>query len=588
MANRTIGINPASAQFLWESFASHCDWSSLLRELTQNELDAAATDVQLGVLTPRHIPHSDATAPKLFVYGNGIGFDPEKMADQLIGLFTSGREQGHDRNFGVGAKLVLFGLSPHGADYWTRPKTHPGVVYRARLSMINGSPSLVDLDGQGTLVQQLDASQAPGPLAKTSHGTLIVIHGNAPGHDTSQAPDGFVGGKRWVSRALNQRYFRFPKNVVVRASVEPDVFGSRAPIQIKSGLDVLNSYNPSPHSGSVKVTAKDHFGGAVKAVVHWYLIREGSKAPDSHGREQHGESFALLFQDECHAARYGAAARTVLDQFGVSYASKRVALYVELDDQWLPNKSRTNMERQGHGLDLALLGAQFKANLPEELVKAEQTGRRRLMQEGGKGKWRQKLFGLLPFLTAPALRKDNASTNQVTADQPGTVDRPGEGPDRVHSTKAENPAPRPTADRQGTSPGSDGGHRTRPTGFVMPQVRWVPETEMDDASHIAEWLPTRNEIRVNNDHPEVTAAVDHWKTKVIPVPDAQNAILDEAREMWTAQLIEQVLLTERLLQGSQAGPELFPVVLGTVFCQRLVPDVVLKQSVQAKHRNATW
>ena len=587
MANRTIEINGGAATFLWESYATQCDWSSLLRELTQNSIDAGAKNVEIGALLPKEIYGSDAQAPKLFVFDDGSGFEPTKMEDQLISLFTSGREQGHKKNFGIGAKLVMFGLSPHGGEYWTRSSAHPHSVFRVRLAIVDGQPSLVDLDNMGSTIQKLDARHAPGPLAKTVHGTLVIVNGVSPEHDTTAPPEGFAGGRRWVSRALNRRYFRFPEGVQVKSSMEDDVYGTKRPIPVKSGAEILDSYNPSTRYGSVKVVVKDHLGGPVAATVHWYLIHEKGKYPDSHGREERGEIFSLLFQNECHAARYGSAARSALSRFGVSYSSNRVVIHVEPDEQCEPNKSRTNLERGGHSLDITLIGAQFKAKLPDELVKAEQLAQRRFLQEGGNSHWLQKFRALLPYLT-PTFRKDCHGTNSMETDQFGTVDRPGTGPEREHSTKAEHSAPRPTPSRQGTIPGSARGHDTRSTGFQLPNVNWKKSSEMDDAAHIVEWVPTRREILVNAEHREVVAATEFWKEKVVDGELAATILATESRDLWNIQLIEKIINLERLLDGSDLDQDAFSLALGTVFCQRVVTDSVLKQAIPQKYRCRTW
>jgi len=111
---------------------------------------------------------------------------------------------------------------------------------------------------------------------------------------------------------------------------------------------------------------------------------------------------------------------------------------------------------------------------------------------------------------------------------------------------------------------------------------------MDDEAHIVEWVPTRRQIMVNSEHPAVIAAGEFWKSKVVDEESAAARLVSESRDLWNIQLAEQVILLEQLLDGKELDQESFSLSLGTVFCQRVVTDSVLKQVIPKELRSRTW
>jgi Histidine kinase-, DNA gyrase B-, and HSP90-like ATPase len=113
----------ANPTFLLERLGSECGDLQFLRELTVNGLDAIAA--QPGPARGRvvwdldwqRLEASAGVVRKLTVTDTGTGMRPEELGRYINQLASSGREQSHTANFGVGAKVAAGSRNPHGLEY---------------------------------------------------------------------------------------------------------------------------------------------------------------------------------------------------------------------------------------------------------------------------------------------------------------------------------------------------------------------------------------------------------------------------------------------------------------------------------------
>ena len=157
-----MGINQNAAGFLTRRIqTSHDDTLIVVREITQNAIDAGATEITWTWVDVDG-------ARKLCCVDNGSGFDPAAMKDQLNLLYSSGHQQGVGQNHGIGGKTSSLGFSPVGVEYVTKPAATPDTYYQATLVRGASHDGIVQ-DADGNAVFEVTRRAAPSELNKFAH-----------------------------------------------------------------------------------------------------------------------------------------------------------------------------------------------------------------------------------------------------------------------------------------------------------------------------------------------------------------------------------------------------------------------------------
>ena len=213
----------ANPTFLLERLGSECGDLQFLRELTVNGLDAIAA--QPGRVRGRvvwdldwqRLEASAGKVRKLTVTDTGTGMRPEELGRYINQLASSGREQSHTANFGVGAKVAAGSRNPHGLEYrsWHQGQGSLVCFKRHPDGRWGLEPQRWE-NGHTDFWRSLSEADKPWLLRGQDHGTQVVLLGEHERHDTTQAPASVTDARRhWITRYLNARFLRLPTEVEV-------------------------------------------------------------------------------------------------------------------------------------------------------------------------------------------------------------------------------------------------------------------------------------------------------------------------------------------------------------------------------------
>src|SRR5207249_11606168 len=126
------------------------------------------------------------------------------------------REQAHDKNFGVGAKVAAATRNHAGLVYLSWKDGHGWMTHLWR-DHDSGQYGLARAErDDGMFHDYLPISDDVKPKAIEEHGTMVVLLGMTDDQNTMEPPEGVEGRQRWISKYLNTRYFAFPAGIEVK------------------------------------------------------------------------------------------------------------------------------------------------------------------------------------------------------------------------------------------------------------------------------------------------------------------------------------------------------------------------------------
>jgi hypothetical protein len=362
MAEIKRPMNVGNPDFLVTKVAEGLPFTQLQRELTQNGIESAD-----GKVTVRWTFDQDWLAKygtyKLCIEDTGKGMTREELESGIGDFASSGREQGSDLNFGIGAKIASVASSPAGLLYrtWNAEERNGST---AQLSLVDGRIGLVDLGG-GEYIRPLPRRDAPASIRRAGHGTVVTLLGRRLDDDTTLPPAGHDpdhSNSRWVGQALARRYFRFPEHVRVEA------------LETHPGAAVKPRQTRVVHSQKTALDHRARSSGVLDvgdARVHWWILGD---------RQSDGSSMDLLnllsghvgvlWIDELYTLwPYRRRGATLLQNFGISVGGRNVVLYIEpKSNVATANIQRTDvLLRTGGPLPLEEWAEVFVRNMPKPL-----------------------------------------------------------------------------------------------------------------------------------------------------------------------------------------------------------------------------
>lgn len=529
------------------------------RELTQNAIQAILAKGEPGEILWdvdwRHLEWSieQGLEPiyRLSCIDTGEGMSGEDQIRYINHLFVSGREQGTDKNFGIGAKVTAGAKNPAGLMYqsWRDDKSSMIIFQREGGSNTPYGLKRFDIDGRFHSWVPIADSQRP-PLIRQS-GTAVTLMGLTGNEHTVLAPEGAgATGMKWLAKYLNQRYFEFPDSITIRARELPAERSnwprarpareegsgtSRREITgMKRWLDRNTSDRPFD-GGSGRVTLQDG------AVAHWWILREGANS-DVHVSRGHT---AALFQAELYDMADANGHRVRLQPFGILYSSKRVAIYIEPRGDVTATVARDSLRIAGEPLPWDAWGASFKSQLPAAIVDLENEIRDSASKADHNRaiKDRLKQFKDLFKITAWKVH-ENGSERAWGSSPSGGQDRTGTGTGRKG--------------RSGQDPGGRGTSRTDylsiidPDGVAasevnpkrdLPKVHWVAFSKTDGpADRAAEYVREENEIFANTEFRVFSDMIDRFVDEVGASDDAQVELVQDTVREWYEQVLTEAVI----------------------------------------------
>jgi hypothetical protein len=288
-------IEVANASFAIDRLAQDCGPLQYLREFTQNGIEAIGRDgglvawVEDGWSTAAQ----ECAGRKLGVYDTGTGMSAEELQGLIGQLFSSGRRQALDGNFGVGAKISSLPSNPLGVVYTT---LKDNVTVQLHLYRNSAGDWCLKSDDTGNSVWAADG-QLPPAVLKAGHGTMVTFLGTTPEEDTVRRPDHVEHAETaWIIKWLNSRYFTFPYGIQVKGDRFEGV--NRHSLTVSGQRDALTSAAQSKGSFALP--------GGIGA-AHWWIIDETKAKANGSYASLHGHVGVLHHNELYEVTRIGPA-----------------------------------------------------------------------------------------------------------------------------------------------------------------------------------------------------------------------------------------------------------------------------------------
>ena len=213
--SQNLGLLPlevAHTSFLLERLGQDCEPQQYLRELTQNSLEAVVRSGAPGDILWHAVP-AGKSGLKLSIIDTGDGMIAGELESHINRLSSSGSQQTHAGNFGVGAKISTALNNPAGVRYrsWKYGRGHEILLCRDANGRYGLRQYALGNDEFSYSPQVADGSK---PAMIEAHGTEVTLMGQNEEANTAM-PTGATSSA-WISKYLNSRYYRFPQAATVR------------------------------------------------------------------------------------------------------------------------------------------------------------------------------------------------------------------------------------------------------------------------------------------------------------------------------------------------------------------------------------
>jgi hypothetical protein len=584
----------ANPTFLLERLGSECTDLQFLRELTVNGLDAIAAQPHpagghvVWDLDWQRLEASGGKVRKLSVIDTGTGMTPDQLGRYINQLASSGREQSHTANFGVGAKVAAGSRNPHGLEYRSWHQGHGALVRFKRHP--DGRWGLEPQrwpDGHHDYWRPLGEPDKPWLLRGQDHGTQVVLLGHHERDDTTQAPESLTDARQqWITRYLNSRFRRFPDGVEVLVR---DRQGRGKPGQLTR-----------VEGERAHVERRAVCGGTVElsdAVACWWVLDDDHRArrreastwtSSGHVVAVHGDE--LYDQGAQTRGGYGR-----LQDFGVRFGYERVVIHLQPQiepDRLQANTARTMLLLDHEPLPWTRWGEEFAAAMPEEI--------RRLQEHAAStdGTPRQEAIRSRVASILPLYRLSRYRPTQPPRPSPATSD-PDDPPTKTRRAKTAAPTAPSTNDANsiitddaaspntpdGAPPGDGSDHQEGVDTIVdLPDVAWISARDGTRApgdleDQAARYHPARHELTINADFRAIKDLAAHWRDQYTGIPGAHAVIEAQVRE-WCEQVLIEVVLAAR--NSSWREDQLDALLSPTSFTAALLPRHFLHAALKKR------
>jgi hypothetical protein len=359
-----MGVDPGGLTFLMENMGKDCTYLQMIRELTQNAVEAVLRgEYENGVVIWDVLPGSENSlgAPKLCIYDTGKGMSDEEIRKYINTFSASGGNQSFTKNFGIGGKVAAGTKNKAGVVYetWKEGNDLKGKMARLWKDPIRGRYGLKSWDDTGMVFfADVPPDRIPDEIKKAGHGTRVTLLGDDENENTVMPKDSSVkGGTRWLIQYLNTRYYEFPKRVQVKAreAFESEHSQTRTVRGMKKELEDIKQ-----SSGDLIVE-----GG----IIRWWILDKAKVEKKRNSLALNSGHIATLYQGELYGLLRGPAGKSMLQQFGVTVGTNRVVIYVEPNDPGMvADIARSELKKDGDRFPWEIYAEQFSNKRPKEIV----------------------------------------------------------------------------------------------------------------------------------------------------------------------------------------------------------------------------
>jgi hypothetical protein len=556
ISTQDLGLLPlevAHTSFLLERLGQDCEPLQYLRELAQNSLEAIARTKQPGTIlwqaTTVTFP-SGKSGLKLSILDTGDGMTASELEGYINRLSSSGSQQTHAGNFGVGAKISTAVNNPTGVRYRSWKPAVSGPV-----ALGCGHEILLcrDADGRYGLRQYAlgddQYSYSPAvpednrPAMIETQGTEVTLMGQS--EEANTAMPGSAKSPAWIAKYLNSRYYRFPKAVTVRVD-EASLAGQSDPARIRT-LTGQKAYldEHCEESGTTKLTG---------AVAHWWVLDDDrSLHGDAAFIESAGHT-AALYKDELYELRKGRNGIARLQQFGITFGFRRVVIYVEPRSrkgrQVSSNTARSHLLINRQPLPWGIWAAEFSKKLPAAL--------RKLVADEGAARQPdhsltvQRRLAKIMELYKPRRYRASAKGKEHI----GTaVSRRAAKPKAAEKAEKAARKPRTKSESPKAADAGQTADNTPESSSAYPKTVWISREDGTRAKGFLEdraaaYLPEQNLLQINRDF-AVFAETITYCGRGLPTDEGTQKVIRDTVYSWYEQALVESVLGMRAVRNSK-------------------------------------
>ena len=200
-----------NTSFSLDRQGKQCGPLQYVRELTQNSIEAILSkDDQKGEIywTFDRTEKDETGIHKLCIIDTGSGMSGEEIRSLMNRMYSSGKDQSMDGNFGIGAKIAGLYRSPRGLNYQSF-KGGKGVFAELCKHPSSGEYGLRQQEmGDGSLNPYLEIPFYEKPSQISDSGTVVTLIGKDEQEDTFTSPQkeimGYIGYRDISMEGISQ------------------------------------------------------------------------------------------------------------------------------------------------------------------------------------------------------------------------------------------------------------------------------------------------------------------------------------------------------------------------------------------------
>ena len=210
-----------NTSFSIDQLGQQCGKLQYIRELTQNSIEAIMNESGEGNIfwTFDREELNENGFYKLCIIDNGPSMTGEDLRKLMNQMYSSGKNQSIDGNFGIGAKVAGLYRSPKGLIYKCYKKEGVGILGEFVRRDSDGEYGLREQDQEdGSTSPYLEIPYFTKPKQMDESGTMVTLIGREEDEDTFTSPPEGEQGKEWLSRYLNGRYYSLPEKISLKVT----------------------------------------------------------------------------------------------------------------------------------------------------------------------------------------------------------------------------------------------------------------------------------------------------------------------------------------------------------------------------------
>jgi len=546
-AQSTLNMTVDDTTFLVNKLHEDCAPGQFVREYTENSKRACAENSDGKGKIVWGAIELKAMGPKLMIADNGVGMTPKQMKDLLNRLSSSGGIQARGKNYGIGAKISALPINKQGLIYlsWQDGEGYMMHLHEDPETKKYGLKLLDDGNGGSGYVVRAAKGLKPNFIKK--HGTAVIFLGNSAEENTLLAPKGVKPSTKWLTRAINTRYFEFPEGITVQAiegkfntdaegrledeAQNREVVGQKAYLEQNS-----ESYSEVPLTG---------------ATARWYILKDSKDSPLWNSKGHGG----MLHQDEVYdVTSPGADSVAFLQECGVPVGYQRLVVYFEPDSKTpgiTTDTARTRLSIDNEPLPKSLWASEFRANMPEEVAALIEAASDEAGLQDHRQRIERRIRDVFELSSEKPPHGQPVQKGEGREHSPGGGTSSGGGGGGGGEKKSSG---KPSiVDLFIGSKGSADSKKTKEVG--IPQVRWLSaadksRSEGDELEGFAgRYVPGASEpLQLNGDFHIFQEEIDHACRK--HKGRGIRKIAEQTVREWYAQSLLELVLTTRVSEST--------------------------------------